>query len=547
MSMVFGRARRDKTDGPDHPSGAAGEVPEIRCQGWLILAVIIYALTSLAGCASLPKDMHAVPSMAVSQRAATGLGDFFAEEFTQHSDRSGFLLLDNPREALLARLALADIAERTLDLQYYIWTGDTVGRLMLERALLAADRGVRVRILLDDQASGGKDSLMAGISAHPNIEVRLYNPFDSRSSNSWVRAMAFLGNFRRLNHRMHNKLFIADNRAAVVGGRNLEDHYFGLDHEYNYVDLDLLALGSVVADVSESFDLFWNSEWSMTIEALHKIEPTGPEIEAARRKILENPEAVPYTVDFTPEEAFAALGRQKANLIWADSTMVYDVPRKDLEAESPDGESGIAQDVRDVASTVQHEMIGIFPYFVPSKQTMERWTVGVGNGIRIAMLTNSMGSNDVTVAQYGYRERRKRLLESGVELHELRIDAEDRSLYVAEPEKPSILCLHAKAAVFDRKIVFVGSMNFDPRSLHLNTETGLIVYSPELARQVAESIERMMLPQNSYYVVRESDNGTVWRTEEDGVAIEHGSEPDFGFWRTFGYGIYRLMPLDSQL
>lgn len=526
---------------------------------------IAAAILLLAGCASLPRDLHAIPSVAVGQDEPTGLGGLYADAVARHPGQSGFYVLDGAREAFLTRAGLIDVAERTLDLQYYKWYDDTTGRLLLKKALRAADRGVRVRLLLDDHASGGRDRWMSAIDAHPHVEVRMYNPYASRSSASFVRTLAFIGNFRRLNHRMHNKLFVADNQAAILGGRNVGDDYFGVGEGPHFVDLDLLAVGPVVADVSRSFDLFWNSDWAVTLASLREREPTEAEVARARarlRALLEDPDALPYPAGLDADEVLATLERERDALIWAESAMVFDQPRKDLVKDPARREHDLGEALRRVADDASREFLGVFPYVVPTREMLERWRDRLESGVAMSILTNSMDSTDEVFAQYGYRERRRKMLRLGIDLWELRADAADRTPHVADPASRAPLSLHAKAAVIDREIVFVGALNLDPRSLNLNTETGLIVRSPRLADRVARWIERLMLPRNSYRVELDGGGDVVWRTAAggtggaggdggdgwtDGAPVEHRSEPGFGLLRRLAYALFRLIPLDSQL
>lgn len=448
------------------------------------------------------------------------------------AERSGFALIPTGPEAFMTLHGLTAAAERTLDVQYYLWEDDGSGRRLLTALLDAADRGVRVRLLLDDIGAPGSDPELARLDAYPNVEVRLYNPFPHR----FGLVFALLFQARRVTRRMHNKAFVADRTAAVVGGRNVGDRYFEFDARRNFRDLDLFAAGPVVEQVAASFDAFWHSTYSRPIGAIDRGRWRLADVRATvrrglRRRILQDGRGpYPDTAGLHRRSYRALVESRFAGLIAAEAAaVVVDAPDKPESGEPLLLEALLAQLDRLPA----RELLLESAYFVPARQGVSLLSHLARSGVAVRVLTNSAGSGEVAVAHAAYRRYRRPLLKAGVVLHELRADA-----------APAwISHLHTKAAVIDRREVFVGSLNIDPRSAVLNTEIGLLVRSPELAAEVTAFIEGGMTPARAWRPVLQ-DGRLAWR---DGDGAVSAREPGVSRWRLLLVRLLALLPLERQV
>jgi putative cardiolipin synthase len=504
--------------------------------GWLVLLASLL----LTGCASAPKDYPRTASTAHPDHAGTAIGRYVEEAAARHPGKSGFAMIRYGRNAFTNRVALSDLAEKTLDLQYYIWEPDDTGRLLAERLLRAADRGVRVRVLLDDISFKGRDSVIAALDAHPKVEIRMFNPFAHRGA----RGLDFITDFKRVNHRMHNKLMVMENTLAIVGGRNIGDHYFGVHTEANYRDLDVAAAGPVVREISSVFDHFWNGDWAVPISALVDRPYSEQDLQAARATLRERIAAdhYPYPIDQDVAELKSIQRAEIDRLVWAPGRLVWDDP---AEIAATGGTSRMLEGMHRRAGSLQTDLLIESPYFVPRDRGIARMKELNDRGVRIRIRTNSLASNDVMAAHAGYADRRRQVLESGVELYELRADAgviKKRIAFFAAKA-----ALHAKVAVFDRKDVFIGSFNLDPRSADINTEAGLYVESPELAAQVIAWMDEGVVPQNSYRVLLDEDGGLQWVTEYDGRQVRFDKDPESTAWQRFVAGFIGILPVEGQL
>jgi putative cardiolipin synthase len=493
----------------------------------------------LSGCASIPEDYPRSSSTAFGDYQATTLGRFF-DKTDESPDVSGFAILRYGRNAFTARIALTQLAEQTLDVQYYIWEADATGRILADRLLRAADRGVRVRVLIDDINFAGRDAVLASMDAHPNIEIRVFNPFANRNK----RFLDFLVDLGRINHRMHNKLMVADNAAAIVGGRNIGDHYFGVATNANFRDLDIAAVGPVVRDTSRVFDHFWNGDWAVPIAAIAKRPYTDADLQAAvatmRGRMAED--NYPYPLDQDVDGLLAELETIRDTFIWAPGQIVWDDPEV-LKEGIQDGKLTTA--FRKRVETLREELLIESAYFVVLDRGVESARQLNERGIRVRVLTNSLASNDVVAAHAGHAKRRRDLILAGVELYELRPDAGAVKKRVISGESKA--SLHTKTIVFDRESVFIGSFNLDPRSGSINTEAGLYVESPELSRQVIAYMDEGVLPQNSYRVLLDDDGELVWTAEVDGEEVRYHDEPKTTFGQRFLSDFIMLFPVEHQL
>jgi putative cardiolipin synthase len=463
-----------------------------------------------------------------------------------HPGRSGIYALRDAREAFVARACLAEAADRFLDVQYYIWHKDMTGTLLFEALHAAADRGVRVRLLLDDNNTAGLDTIVAALDSHPNIEVRLFNPLAIRRP----RALNYLTDFRRLNRRMHNKSFTADNQATIIGGRNVGDEYFGATDGVLFADLDVLAVGPVVNEVSSSFDLYWASGSSYAIDRLlPAVTPAArEELVSAARRIDRSAEAVAYTNGLRRSSFTRQLTQGTLQLEWALTRMVSDDPAKGLGLAAP--EALLSEKLRQCLGEPATELELVSPYFVPTAAGVA-WFVGLARrGVKIQVLTNALEATDVPAVHAGYAKRRKALLKAGVTLYELRRASQ------AGPSKParrmggsgssSGSSLHAKTFSVDCARVFIGSFNFDPRSAKLNTEMGFVIESPALARQI-DTAFRSRVPIDAYEVCL-SDKGQIyWIERREGELVRHDREPGTSVWQRTLVRFLSVLPIEWAL
>jgi putative cardiolipin synthase len=429
---------------------------------------------------------------------------------------------------------LARAAERSLDVQYYIWHADTSGGLLAHELWQAAERGVRVRLLLDDNNTRGADEAIAALDAHPNIEVRLFNPYANRG----FRLGELATDFARLNRRMHNKSFTADNQAAIVGGRNVGDEYFGADSPVEFADLDVLAVGAVVPEVSAAFDAYWNSESAYPAASL--IDQAG-QLRPLER-IEEQPGAARYLQAVRATPLVQMLLSGSLPLEWAAARVVQDDPAKVLHPPEKT-ELHLLPRLEKAMGKPLRELDLVSPYFVPTKDGAAALTALAESGVRVRVLTNSLAATDVSPVHAGYAKYREELLRAGVRLFELKPNVEDvKTKDKGRGAGNSDASLHAKTFGVDRSRIFVGSFNFDPRSARLNTEMGIVVESQTLASRLSEALDRDMA--NVAYEVRLSSDGSLAWVERD---VRHTSEPGAGVLKRLWIGFLSILPIEWLL
>jgi putative cardiolipin synthase len=498
----------------------------------------------LFGCNDLPSLEGRIESYAFTDTGATRLGKAIAPKAAAHPGLSGIYSLRVAEDAFAARMLLARAAQRSLDIQYYIWRQDLTGTMLFAALREAAERGVRVRLLLDDNNTYGLDPLLAALDAHPNIEIRLFNPLPHRS----MRWLDYLLDFPRVNRRMHNKSFTADNQVTIIGGRNIGDEYFGAADDVLFADLDVMAVGPVVGEVSTDFDRYWASGSSYPADRL--IGPPAPartaELSNAARAIEASPAAVSY-VDALRRSSFVEqLLHGSLPLEWAVVRMVSDDPAKGLGKASPERLLGrrLQEAIGDPTGAIDL----VSPYFVLGATGTDWFTSIARSGVRIRVLTNSLEATDVAAVHAGYAKRRKALLEAGITLYELKLQggpkAPKQRLGLSSGSSRS--SLHAKTFAVDDERVFIGSFNFDLRSLRLNTELGFVIESPALAKQISGTFDES-IPLRAYEV-RLAENGSLYWLERSGPTVtRHDTEPGTGFWRRFGVYLLSLLPIDWLL
>jgi len=498
----------------------------------------------LAGCATAPAPRTWSPGAPASALAPQPTGSLAAleAEIRQRAgaDQSGFMLLDSNDDGLRWRLAMIDSAKHSLDMQYYVWWGDESGNILMARTIEAANRGVRVRILLDDLSTMLKDeshpqlrdTFLAAIDAHPNIEIRLFNPWQDRPL--YARLFEMFQQMERLNYRMHNKQFIADNRVLIIGGRNIGNEYFGLSHEFNFRDLDVLAVGPVARQGSAVFDTFWNSDMVMPIAALRiPVKPGDLEsgLAEVRKELASAPSLERFPVPV--QDWSTALARLPGDMQFGTSRVYTDLPDGvKVKHEMP-------AMVRELLATGKQEVLITNAYIIPGSNAMARMAEAIKGGTKYRMLTNSLASHDVPAVNSHYRQWRRPLLEAGVDLYEIRADAAIQPILAdTAPTKAEFMGLHVKAMVIDRQRVLIGSMNLDPRSWALNSEMGVVVESPGLAGQLAKAMERDMQPENAWRVVLAPNGSIRWVSGETTLT----RQPARSFWQRVQDVIFVVVP-----
>jgi len=517
---------------------------------WLLALVLALA----AGCASLPNLEGRAASTAMTDTGDTRLAQAMRAEVAAHPGWSGIYSLASPLDAFVARAVLARAADRALDVQYYIWHGDTTGYLLLEELWKAAGRGVRIRLLLDDNGTHGLDEAVATLDAHPNVEVRLFNPFVNRK----LRMLGYVTDFNRLNRRMHNKSFTADNHATIVGGRNVGDEYFGAGEGMVFADLDVIAFGRVVGEVSDAFDQYWNSASAYPAELiLDRALPDGVEkLEANFAAVRAAPEAVEYLQELERTRLAQQLRSDTLPLDWALTRLVYDDPAK--AAGKADRSELLWSRMTELVGTPQRELDMISPYFVPGKRGTETLSAMAQQGIALRILTNSLAATDVGAVHAGYAKRRAPLLRGGVRIYELKPDAGATQVPADKPKRDrkgpggssggsSAASLHAKTFAVDRERVFVGSFNFDPRSVNLNTEMGVVIDSPRLADAVSTTLDRDLERQAYEVKLAPNGSGLEWLERTPQGEVRYTSEPKTGFFKRFGVGFMSILPIEWML
>lgn len=513
----------------------------VELAGWVALLLV------LGGCGQLPPLGERVESSAYTDTAGTRLGRAVAALAAAHPGRSGVLPLPEGRQAFAVRMRLADAAERSLDLQYYIWRTDLTGTLLLDALRRAADRGVRVRLLLDDNNTAGLDPWLAALDSHPHIEVRLFNPFVQRG---W-RWLGYLGDFARLNRRMHNKSFTADNQVTVVGGRNIGDEYFGAGQDLSFIDLDALAVGEVVSRVSADFDRYWASASAYPAAALlpaagaQALAPLAEQAMRSERVAA----AAPFLEALRRRDQVQRLQDGVLPLEWTTVRLVSDDPAKALDGGAPQDQGSVAQRLAEAMGEARRELLLVSPYFVPTDAGTAALAGLARRGVAVGVLTNSLAATDVPAVHAGYAKHRRELLAAGVRLLELKPEPEDTG-----PRAPgdrglpgsSGASLHAKTFAIDRERIFIGSFNLDPRSASLNTESGFVIDSPRLASLLSEVFDAA--PARAYALRLGADGDPEWvEAAADGPPRVHASEPRSALWRRALVRLLSWLPIEWLL
>lgn len=533
----------------------------------VIRSVFVILVCCLSGCQTLPErrslnietDEIAMDKTFV---ASSTLAKSAHRLSQQYPEKSGFFVLADGIEALSARLHLIDAAEKVIDVQYYIWHDDAVGKIMQYYLLKAADRGVKVRLLLDDLDTAGKDDRLLALDQHPNIQVRTFNPFPNRNS----RWKDFLTSTSRINHRMHNKSITADRSASILGGRNIGDEYFNASTLVNFADVDVLTLGDAAEEIAGSFDLFWNSENAYPLNAIAR--PKKGKVESLTSiadmyiQFLNEEVKSPYIdalvgAGFNRYKSF-----EQIPFHWSEWTLAFDQPAK-MHSETITSATHLAPQLVTLAKEATSSIIIVSPYFVPGEEFTKHLISLVKKGINIRVLTNSLASNDVSLVHAGYQRYRKALVKGGVELYELKptainlagTSAQANSSATGNPNVSgkkkrwlgaSKSSLHGKYFGFDRNAIFIGSFNLDGRSVELNTELGVYFKDRDYAQMLDDNFTKHA-PLNAYKIQLSEKGKIEWHSIEDGKPVVYTSEPDTSFWTRFSTYFLSLIVPEKQL
>ncbi|MGI9326701.1 MAG: phospholipase D-like domain-containing protein [Pseudomonadales bacterium] len=487
------------------------------------------------GCVYLPSIEKQTPSNALAANTDSRIARFLEAAAQSQSERA--LLIDSPEFALTSRLDLIDAADDSIDLQYFIWQNDSTGILVIEKILEAADRGVRVRALVDDVQLNGLVNRLNALNDHANIEIRIFNPFSIRWRYELgiLRLAEFAIDGNRLNHRMHNKLLVVDNQLAVLGGRNIGDDYFGKSTHRNFIDLDILLSGSIIPELSQGFDTYWNSQWAYPVNELLDLTPVPDQLKEVRlrirKRIKERPEIDILAKESTVSDTLMQISQ-------GSEIRKYVVVVDDPDVSWFDKPDELVDDLTAVALRAEREILIVTPYLIPTPELINAARKLISRGVNISIVTNSLETNDVVIAQAAYSHYRKRVVEAGISLYEMRGDAD----VVGRTNVAKNISLHTKYIIFDEDKVFMGSFNLDPRSLYLNTELGVVLDSPALAKSLRSAFYRLTESHNSWKILK-GDNGVRWQSADETFK----RTPAKNLWQRFRYWIYRLLPVSRQL
>jgi putative cardiolipin synthase len=517
-------------------------MPVNRCIRLLTAAAIAIASACTHSFARDPYDRATDEAMpAATSGALTVFSDMVMAAKHAAQGDSGYLLVDRSDAALHWRLALIDSATQSLDLQYYLWKGDAAGDLLGRRLIQAADRGVRVRMLVDDFLITGDGSDAAGIAEHPMIGIRFYNPWVNRGNRVVARVFEWLSR-PDLNSRMHNKVLIADNQVAIAGGRNIANEYFGLNSEKNFRDLDVVTVGPVVRDLSLAFDDYWTDDWVYPAHAVVKNHPEIDELAELRERVMdiygEERETL-TSFPLEPRDWKNELAAMAGKMTFGPGLAVADDPNE-TRGGTPDQ---VFMSLGTLVREVQEELVIISAYFVPGEQLIDFFDKLRNQGIRVVVLTNSLGSNNHAIANSQYKKMRRALVESGVELYEMRHDALLMDEVDTPPVRSESLVLHSKAVMVDRKRAYIGGLNLSPRGILHNTENGIIIDDDEFAQQLASMLEKDIDPDNSWRVGLDEKDRLYWESSAGRVH----RQPAQSGWQRAADWFFGLFPLANQI
>ena len=506
----------------------------VRARSAAIRMLRLAPALAFTACSSLePVDLP--PEYALAPAA-----DAFWSEIDGRAAGDWHVLLNDGPGALDWRLRAIDSAGSSIDLQTFLWHFDTAGAMVLDHLLDAAERGVRVRVLIDDTFLVAEDPMLLALAKHDNIEYRVFNPFKRRNGGFATRQLLNLAEFGRLDHRMHNKSMIVDNRVAIVGGRNLADEYFGLDEESNFRDLELLLGGPVVAEISTAFDTYWNDRWSFPIDNISHATASPEELAAARRA----PDANRHVHDELDRAALLDAWERVADSADRGNAILYvDEPPTENPKEQSEAPVQVADEFVRLFDDARSEIVIVSAYLIPTPSLEGAIRRALERGVRVRILTNSLRSNNHLTAHSAYRRHVDTLVDGGAEVHEVRIDARDRDRYILSPIGRKTLALHAKALVIDDDKVFVGSANLDPRSLRINTEMGFLILSESFNASVRNALEGDFTGANAWQLQRRDDGRIYWVSDDE----TRDSQPAYSGMQRLEDWFLSLMPIEGEM
>lgn len=503
----------------------------------------VFFLFILSGCSSLPEKINFVDSYAYPSPTNTLLSKQVSEINQMHPDLSGFYPIIDSMDALTTRIKLINSATQSIDAQYYIWHNDISGRSLFHRLLAAADRGVKVRLLLDDLDAIKNETLLSKINSHSKIEIRLFNPLSNRSAP----LSNFLTDGRRVNHRMHNKSLTVDNLLSILGSRNIGDEYFGVSEEIGFSDLDVLTTGPVVNEVSKQFDLYWNSPWTYPLSIL-KANNQFDQKQFNDFKIKFDSDFKQSLIsNFTYVKAVKELQLSQLNMLstinfeWSNWKFVYDQPNK-VATTKLDSTIHLAPELKKAMDRVTDELIIVSPYFVPGEQFTQYLIALEKKGVNVLIMTNSLASNDVQLVHAAYIRYRKKLLKGGIEIFEYKANKSENIKSFGSSNSS----LHAKFLGLDKKSLFVGSFNFDPRSVLLNLELGVFFESEKYSALLSDNFQRKSLLK-AYRVSLSVNDALQWTTMVNGQEKTVNVEPETNFWQRLKVKFMSIFVPENQL
>ena len=518
-----------------------------------MLAIYCSIAITVTGCSTLPKHtIESIPETTLQvDTTQTTLAQIIQPLQEQHPELTGYLVLFEPLEALATRLSLIDKAEKRLDLQYYIWDNDKVGSLALHALIRAADRGVKIRLLIDDNNAKSTEGIFLALAQHPNIEVKLFNPYRFRK----YRALDMILDLKRINRRMHNKSFIADHQVALIGGRNMTNQYYNVSDNYQFSDVDVMLVGTAVKDISHSFDEYWSHEYAYKVQEVVKQSAHHLSYESLKRQLDEHYERVTVQnyLDLTSNsQAIDSLMSRDIQLDWVKAEVVKDSPDK-IKSKAKKKEHLNFQLIQHLEQPEKNVDL-ISAYFVPEKKGAKMLTDLAKDGVKVRVLTNSFKANDVAVVHAFYGKYRQNLLEHGVQLYEFlpalnKNDLDKNTEDLAKKAKVSIKglsrsSLHAKLMALDEKQVFIGSFNFDPRSAYLNTEIGVLLNSPPLAQAVHTTMDEN-LSKYAYKLVLDANKKITWQRQTPQGPVIYTKEPRMKWWQRAGIKMLSWLPIEG--
>ena len=518
---------------------------------WL-LVVSSCLFLSLSACSTLPKQEKIKPEYAYDiETQDTDLSKIITPLKNQNPELTGYHVLYDPLEAIAARINLIEKAQKTLDLQYYIWDNDKIGSLALYKIIEAADRGVKVRLLIDDNNAGKMEGVYLALDQHPNIEVKLFNPYRFRS----MRPLEMVIDLKRINRRMHNKTFTADNQISLIGGRNMSNQYYNVSDSYQFSDVDVMLVGQAVDDITHSFDEYWNHSYAYPVRNIVNHNKYNLRYESLKEQLSQHYHEITvqnYLNLSNRTQDFEQWLNHNIQLDWVKAEVVKDAPDKIQDKAKKEQHLNFQMVKRLDTPTENVDLISA--YFVPQKKGEKKLTQLANDGVHVRVLTNSFKANDVSLVHAFYAKYRENLLKNGVNLYEFLPAVSDENLYanskeISKKAKVSLKglsrsSLHAKLMAIDNKQVFIGSFNFDPRSANLNTEIGVIINSPPLANAVHKTMDDN-LKKYAYKLVLDSKQNINWLKETPSGIITLRKEPKMKWWQKAGIKVISWLPIEG--